>query len=54
MLFNKTVVLTGASGGIGQALARKLAQGGARLILMGRNRSQLQLLIDELGDDHQL
>ncbi len=54
MLFNKTIVVTGASGGIGQALARRLDQAGAKLILMGRNRCQLQKLVDELGSEHEL
>jgi short-subunit dehydrogenase len=39
-LLNKTVLLTGASGGIGQALARELAHKGARLYLVGRNERQ--------------
>lgn len=43
-LLNKTVLLTGASGGIGQALARELAQKGARLCLVGRNEQAMTLL----------
>lgn len=40
-LRDKTVLLTGASGGIGQALAIELAQKGARLWLVGRNEQAL-------------
>lgn len=54
MLFNKTIVVTGASAGIGRSLSRKLAQGGAMLILMGRKRPELQDLADELGSDHRI
>lgn len=45
----KTVLLTGASGGIGQAIARQLHQQGARLILAGRNRETLEQLTRALG-----
>jgi len=40
-LAGKTVLLTGASGGIGRCLARELARRGARLALAGRNESEL-------------
>jgi short-subunit dehydrogenase len=43
------VVLTGASGGIGSALARRLAGAGARLTLIGRSRPGLDPLAAELG-----
>ena len=36
------VVLTGACGGLGQALARSLLAGGARVALVGLNSSALQ------------
>lgn len=49
----KTVLLTGASGGIGQALARALAAAGARLILSGRKHEQLNVIRQELpGEGH--
>ncbi|MGK3142231.1 SDR family oxidoreductase [Pantoea sp. C2G6] len=43
-LHDKSVLLTGASGGIGQALAHSLAQKGARLCLVGRNEQAMTLL----------
>ncbi len=46
---NKNVVLTGASGGIGRAIAEKLSAGGARLILVGRNEQKLAALLKDLG-----
>lgn len=47
-LHNKNIVLTGASGGIGQALALSLAQKGARLWLVGRNEAALTALCERL------
>ncbi len=44
----KKVLLTGAAGGIGQAIARRLAQAGAELVLTGRNREILTALGSEL------
>lgn len=46
-----TVVLTGASGGIGQAIAEKLDLAGARLILVGRNEHKLVSLLAGLSND---
>jgi uncharacterized protein len=43
------VLLTGASGGIGPAIARALAQRGARLVLSGRRLEALDPLARELG-----
>ncbi|HEX3831033.1 MAG TPA: SDR family NAD(P)-dependent oxidoreductase [Solirubrobacteraceae bacterium] len=48
-LAGATVLLTGATGGIGQAIARALAQRGARLLLTGRRRDLLEQLAAELG-----
>jgi short-subunit dehydrogenase len=47
-LKGKTVLLTGASGGIGRALALVLAQEGARLLLTGRSTEKLDNLLSEL------
>lgn len=51
-LLNKNIVITGASGGIGQALAKQLAEQGARLWLVGRNRPQLHVLRASLAHSH--
>lgn len=51
-LKNKTVVLTGASGGIGKAIARELDKEGASLLLVGRDPQKLYALNAELNNRH--
>ena len=48
-LAGQRVLLTGATGGLGAAIARRLAAGGAELILTGRRVAVLEPLADELG-----
>ncbi|MBW5481894.1 SDR family NAD(P)-dependent oxidoreductase [Streptomyces bambusae] len=45
----ETVLLTGATGGIGRALAARLARAGADLIVTGRDADALRALADPLG-----
>ncbi len=42
-------LIVGAAGGIGSALARRLAAAGARLALAGRDRARLDALAESLG-----
>ena len=51
-LRGKTVLLTGARGGIGQAIALQLAAAGARLVLDARNTARLATLQAELVAKH--
>jgi 3-hydroxy acid dehydrogenase / malonic semialdehyde reductase len=48
----QTVLITGASSGIGAACARLLAQDGARLILAARRTDKLQTLASELQSQY--
>lgn len=45
----RRVLLTGATGGIGSAIAQTLAEQGARLILQGRNEPKLRQLLSQLA-----
>jgi NADP-dependent 3-hydroxy acid dehydrogenase YdfG len=45
----KVVVITGASSGLGEAAARGLAAGGAKLVLGARRLERLHALVAELG-----
>ncbi|MEO1444614.1 MAG: SDR family oxidoreductase, partial [Chloroflexota bacterium] len=47
---NKAIIITGASGGIGQETARILAKSGAKLMLTARRENVLQQLQSELTD----
>ena len=48
---NKTVLITGATSGIGEACAKKYAADGDRLILTGRRADRLNILKTELEKD---
>ena len=50
-LTDKVVLLTGATGGIGKSIAKKMKEKGAKLILSGTRQEILNELCTELGDD---
>lgn len=52
MFQGKVCWITGASSGIGEALAKQLAGHGASLILSGRNLAELDRVNAECGGDH--
>jgi short-subunit dehydrogenase len=53
-LEDMTVVITGASSGIGRALAEQLSAAGARLTLAARRADRLESLNRSLGGHHQV
>ena len=50
MLKNKIALITGATSGIGEAVARMFASAGAKLILVARRQERLEQLADELSN----
>jgi short-subunit dehydrogenase len=50
----EVALVTGASGGIGEDLARLIAQSGRDLVLLARNAARLQSLADELSQAHKI
>jgi len=50
-LKGKTALVTGASAGIGRAIAKILGREGARLVVTGRRRAELQKVCDEIVAD---
>jgi len=50
-LTGKNALVTGASGGIGGAIARALSSAGATIALSGTRASALEELVEELGDN---
>jgi len=50
----KTIVITGASDGIGAAAARRLHRDGHRVVIVGRSPEKTQAVAREIGADHHL
>jgi NAD(P)-dependent dehydrogenase (short-subunit alcohol dehydrogenase family) len=48
----KVVLITGGCAGIGRALAMRMAQAGARLVILDLNQAALDSLVQHLADHH--
>nr|WSZ95642.1 SDR family NAD(P)-dependent oxidoreductase [Streptomyces sp. NBC_00857] len=51
---DKTIVITGASDGIGATAARRLHRNGHRVVIVGRSPQKTQAVAREIGADHYL
>lgn len=47
-LYKKTVMVTGATGGIGEKICERIVMNGYKLIIIGRNQKKLEALIKNL------
>jgi NADP-dependent 3-hydroxy acid dehydrogenase YdfG len=48
----KVMLITGATSGIGKAVAKRAAEEGLKLVLTGRNEEALASLVSEFGEDN--
>lgn len=49
---DKVIIITGAAGGIGSAIARKFSSAGASLVLADISKERLDVLLETLGVEH--
>jgi NADP-dependent 3-hydroxy acid dehydrogenase YdfG len=47
----KTVLIIGATSGIGKTLAEKVVQNGSKLIVAGRRKENLEQIVQQYGAD---
>lgn len=46
----KVIVITGANGGLGRAIAQRFANDGDKVVLLGRTLSKVQAVAEEIGE----
>ena len=50
MIKGKVAIVTGAGGGVGKAISKRLSSEGCKVIMIGRDRSKLQKAATEIGN----
>ena len=50
MIKGKVAIVTGAGGGVGKAISKRLSSEGCKVIMIGRDRSKLQKAAAEIGN----
>ena len=53
-LKGKVAVVTGAGGGVGKAITKRIASEGGKVVLLGRDRSKLIKVIGEIKEKKNL
>jgi NAD(P)-dependent dehydrogenase (short-subunit alcohol dehydrogenase family) len=50
MMKGKVAIVTGAGGGLGKAISKRLVSEGCKVVLLGRDRARLEKAASEVGD----
>lgn len=50
MINGKVAIVTGAGGGVGKAISKRLSSEGCKVIMLGRDRTKLQKTASEIGN----
>ncbi|HXG07149.1 MAG TPA: SDR family oxidoreductase [Nitrososphaera sp.] len=50
MIKGKVAMVTGAGGGVGRAISKRLSSEGCKVVLLGRDKTKLQKTVAEIGD----
>ena len=50
MIKGKVAIVTGAGGGVGKAISKRLSSQGCKVIMLGRDRTKLQKATSEIGN----
>ena len=50
MIKDKVAIVTGAGGGVGKAISKRLSSEGCKVIMLGRDRTKLQKAATEIGN----
>jgi NAD(P)-dependent dehydrogenase (short-subunit alcohol dehydrogenase family) len=50
MIKDKVAIVTGAGGGVGKAISKRLSSEGCKVIMLGRDRTKLQKTASEIGN----